>query len=269
MIKEADFFLEESRALFGVISEGDLPPDEPTLFKEWTTDNILRHLHFWNGAAKLSLEDSDGFQTLLADALPVIAAKGMRAYEDARLAEFSGEDLCQAWLTEAEETAAKFRSADPDRRLPWAGPPMSARSSISARLMETWAHGQAIYDAAGRVREDTDRIYPIAELGVRTFGWTYQVRGEDKPGTKPHVRLTSPSGDIWAFNDKRDDERIEGLATDFCQVVTQTRNIADVGLEVMGDVATDWMGKAQCFAGIAHDPPAPGARRIKAREKTT
>ena len=38
---------------------------------------------------------------------------------------------------------------------------MSARSSISARLMETWAHGQAVYDRLGVVRVDTDRIRNI------------------------------------------------------------------------------------------------------------
>ena len=35
---------------------------------------------------------------------------------------------------------------------------MSARSSISARLMETWAHGQEVYDHLGVVRVDADRI---------------------------------------------------------------------------------------------------------------
>lgn len=263
MIPEADDFLEESRALGDLIEGSGLPHDEPTLFKGWRIDQILRHLHFWNLAAKLSLEDEAGFMRMLQDTFPLLASKGIRGFEDEHLGDLEGRGLLAAWREGAETTAAAFRAADPEKRLPWAGPPMSARSSISARLMETWAHGQAVYDAAGIVREDTDRIYPIAELGVRTFGWTYQVRGERRPAVKPHVRLTAPSGAVWAFNDERDDERIEGPATAFCQVVTQTRNIADVPLAVTGAVASDWMSKTQCFAGGAETPPPPGLRRTR------
>ena len=40
-----------------------------------------------------------------------------------------------------------FASVDPSRRLPWYGPDMSPASSVTARLMETWAHGQDVCDA--------------------------------------------------------------------------------------------------------------------------
>lgn len=265
MIREADFFLEESRALGATLASADLPYDQPTLFKDWTPNQILRHLHMWNGAALLSLQDAEGFMGMLKEAMPKMIQGGMRGYEDERFGDLSGEALREVWLQGAEETADAFRSADPEIRLPWAGPPMSAQSSISARLMETWAHGQAIYDALGIERQDEDRIYPIAELGVRTFGWTYTVRGERKPDSKPFVVLTAPSGELWTFNDERNDERIEGPATAFCQVVTQTRNIADVPLKVTGEIARDWMSKAQCFAGTAETPPAPGLRRMQKR----
>jgi len=33
---------------------------------------------------------------------------------------------------------------------------MSACSCITARQMETWAHGQAIYDELGQTRQNTD-----------------------------------------------------------------------------------------------------------------
>ncbi len=266
MIEEADFFLAESLALGETIAAGTLPPDEPTLFKDWTQDQIIRHLHMWNEAALLSLHDPEGFNAMLQEAMPKMLSGGMRGFEDERFGHLTGEKLLETWQAGARGTADAFAQADPDKRLPWAGPPMSARSSISARLMETWAHGQAIYDALGLERVDEDRIYPIVELGVRTFGWTYTVRGEPKPDIKPHLRLTAPSGRLWAFNLERDDERIEGPATAFCQVVTQTRNFADLPLAVTGKVASDWMKKAQCFAGGAETPPAPGIRRRKTGE---
>ena len=257
----ASDFLAETRRLAGEVRRSPHAPDTPTLFKGWSTDAILRHLHTWNEAARLSLTDEAAFTALLAGAAPAIGAGGLRAYEDAALGHLSGEALVRAWLAEAERTADAFAGADPDARLPWVGPPMSAASSLTARLMESWAHGQAVFDANGVERADTDAIRPIAELGVRTFGWTYAVRGEPRPATKPHVRLTTPSGAIWAWNDHSDTERIEGPATAFCQVVTQTRNVADTALTVTGAVARDWMSKAQCFAGGPETPPPPGLRR--------
>ena len=140
---------------------------------------------------------------------------------------------------------------------------MSARSFASARLMETWAHGQEVYDHLGVVRQNADRVQNIVMLGVNTFGWTYATRRETPPGPMPHLVLTSPSGQVWTYGDASGTERIEGRADEFCQVVTQTRNVADTGLKVTGPVATDWMSKAQCFAGAAQTPPAPGTRHIR------
>jgi uncharacterized protein (TIGR03084 family) len=74
------------------------------------------------------------------------------------------------------------------------------------------------------------------------------------------VRLVAPSGEIWEWNDPSEEESVRGDAVDFCQVVTQTRNIADTPLEVTGSLATRWMSIAQCFAGGAVDPPKPGVR---------
>jgi uncharacterized protein (TIGR03084 family) len=127
--------------------------------------------------------------------------------------------------------------------------------------METWAHGQEVYDVLGVIRRNADRIRNIVVLGNNTYGWTFKVRGEEPPSPRPHLRLTAPSGEIWTYNDPSPVELIEGLAEEFCQVVTQTRNIADTGLKVVGPNAVSWMSKAQCFAGGAETPPPPGARK--------
>jgi uncharacterized protein (TIGR03084 family) len=132
----------------------------------------------------------------------------------------------------------------------------------TARQMETWAHGQAIYDLLGETREATDQLRNIAEIGVRTYGWTFANRGLPVPGPAPYVRLTAPSGSIWEWNEPAADNAIEGDALPFCQVVTQTRNIADTDLRVTGEPARIWMNLAQCFAGRPEDPPAPGTRRV-------
>ncbi|MEQ1783642.1 MAG: maleylpyruvate isomerase family mycothiol-dependent enzyme [Hyphomonadaceae bacterium] len=155
--------------------------------------------------------------------------------------------------------AALYRTADPKARLKWAGPDMSARSSITARLMETWAHGQEVYDHLGIERVDADRIKNIAHLGVSTFGWTYLVRKMAVPAVMPRVELTAPSGEVWSWGEPGENS-VTGSASEFCQVVTQVRNVADTNLVVRGPVATEWMGMAQCFAGAAEPPPKAGTR---------
>ena len=73
--------------------------------------------------------------------------------------------------------ADRFAAADPKLRVKWVGPDMSVRSSISARLMETWAHAQAVYDVLGKQRDATDRLKNVAVIGINTFGWTFFATG--------------------------------------------------------------------------------------------
>lgn len=260
-------FRDESEALFTLLSPlGDGDFERATRFKNWTIGEILTHLHVWNGAAELSLADAAGFDAFLLRLRADMARASLRQVENRWLAPLRGRDLLCAWQARCLEVAARFAAADPKARVKWAGPDMSARSSISARLMETWAHAQAIYDELGVERIDTDRIQSIAFLGVNTFGWTFANRGEAPPARAPHVRLTSPSNGQWRWNEPSEEDLVEGSATEFCQVVTQTRNVADTRLTVRGDAASRWMAQAQCFAGPPQSPPPPGTRfRVQVR----
>lgn len=256
-MEQAGDFLDETRALGDLLAGlSDTAFAEATQFKGWTLDDVIRHLHFWNRAAGLQLTDEAELVRLLG---AIGGTGGMRAVER-DVVRASGQSLREAWLATAAEVAALFAASDPRARLKWAGPDMSARSSITARLMETWAHGQEIYDHLGVERVDCDRIRNIAHLGVQTFGWTYQVRRMEIPPAVPYVRLTAPSGAVWTWGEEGALDSVAGSATEFCQVVTQVRNVADTRLDVRGHIATKWMSMAQCFAGAAEPPPAPGTR---------
>jgi uncharacterized protein (TIGR03084 family) len=258
-------FRDEGEALFRLLEAmEDGGFEQATLFKRWTIGDIVTHLHFWNGAAEMSLADAPGFAGFLARLRSELQRSSLREMENAAVAPLRGRALLHAWRERCGRLADRFAAADPKSRLPWAGPDMSARSSISARLMETWAHAQAIYDLLGVERVDTDRIQSIAFLGVNTFGWTFKNRGEQPPAPLPHVRLTAPSGAKWLWNEPDEENLVEGSATEFCQVVTQTRNVADTRLVVRGDAAARWMAQAQCFAGPPQAPPGPGTR-LRAR----
>lgn len=261
-MQQAKDFLEESRDVDALINElDDDGLQQKGDFKDWSIEDIIGHLYFWNRMAFLSLTDGDGFQREFAPlAEYMFAGKDLKAYEREALAALRGADLVAIWRAQFEETAAAYMKADPSQRCVWAGPSMSARSSISARQMETWSHAQAIYDVVGKHRVDTDRLRNIVVLGVNTFGWSFQVRGEAVPEAVPYLELAAPSGEIWTFNDASEENVVRGSATAFAQVVTQTRNVADTSLTVIGDVANTWMSNAQCFAGGPVKPPAQGAR---------
>ena len=265
MIPEARNFFIESEALYQLIRERtDSSLRQLTAFKAWSFEDIIRHLHVWNRLAHLSLSDKNGFEAAIEQLLAGLTGPGgIRASELEYTGNIAGSELLQCWYDYSQELADAFSAAPPELRVPWAGPPMSAQSSIIARLMETWAHGQAIFDFLGVERKNSDHIYSIAELGVRTYRWTFANRQQDAPLPKPFVRLTAPSGKIWSWNEEREDEYVEGDAVEFCQVVTQTRNVKDTSLIVSGVNASQWMSIAQCFAGPAEAPPAKGQRMIK------
>jgi uncharacterized protein (TIGR03084 family) len=134
---------------------------------------------------------------------------------------------------------------------------MGALSFATARLMETWAHGQDVADALGVARPGTPRLRHIAHLGVRTRPFSYTVRGRPVPGADVRVELTPPDGGVpWAWGNPSLTDRVTGPALDFCLVVTQRRHVEDTALAVEGDGAREWLAIAQAFAGAATLTPA-------------
>jgi len=260
-------FRDESEALHALVRPLDAAAlDRPTAFKAWSIADVIRHLHLWNCAADIALADPGAFEALSAEINAHLSTGGnLRQFEARRLAALSNTALVETWRESFVAIAGRFAGADPSARVKWMGPDMSVRSSITARLMETWAHGQEVYDALGVVRRNADRIRNIAVLGVNTYDWTFKVRGDTPPAPKPHLRLTAPSGAVWTWNEPSEADLVEGAAEEFCQVVTQVRNVADTRLVVRGAAARAWMDKAQCFAGPPETPPAPGTRRTAPR----
>lgn len=241
-----------------------LDPEEwekPTRFKSWTPWDVLAHLHYFDRASLAALEGADAFakerETLLEGLKAGLDAAGLHRKA---LAGLDPQTLLDTWHRSCRDLADQLGACDPKRRLPWFGPDMGVPMFTTARYMETWSHAQAVYDLMKKQRANTDRIKNIAVIGVKTFGWTFVNRGVEVPGPPPYVKLTAPSGEIWEWNEPSESDYVRGDAVDFCQTVTQTRNVADTALEVGGDVANQWMAIAQCFAGGAEDPPKPGAR---------
>ncbi len=268
MLQQALDFREENETIFALLDTlEDQDWERKTQFKEWTINDVLAHLHMGNYAADLSLQDTEAFYNFMRGfAQARKQGNGLLGSTRAWLAGTQGRALLQRWYDFAAEMSDRFAVADPKKRVKWVGPDMSVRSSITARLMETWAHMQAVYDILGQVRQDSDRIKNVAVIGINTFAWTFTNRGLAVPADPPYIRLTGPSGALWEWNQpeqENPENLIQGSALEFCQVVTQVRNIADTSLKVVGETATSWMSIAQCFAGSPENPPAPGRRFIQ------
>jgi uncharacterized protein (TIGR03084 family) len=254
--------LDEQAVLDAIVR--DLPATAwgtPTASPRWTVTDQIAHLTYFDRTAALAIREPDRWPEE-NERLFAAAADGDLGVDALTLSPVRGlpvEARHGAWTAGREALAAAALDLADDARVPWYGPSMGAKSFLTARLMECWAHGQDIVDALGASRAPSDRLRHIAQLGVITRGWTYLNRGEEVPDIEVRVDLVAPTGDHWTWGPGDSVNSVEGDAEDFCLVVTQRRRLDDVELEVRGDAALDWMGKAQAFAGPPTDGPAGGS----------
>jgi uncharacterized protein (TIGR03084 family) len=230
----------------------------PTPAAGWDIRDQLTHLAFFDETATQAAVDPDGFRQAAA----ALMAGGMD-FPDRVAAQHRGLGAAEVreWFGRARTAFVKaFRGLDPRARLPWYGPDMSVASSVTARIMETWAHGQDIADTLEVTRPATDRLRHIAHLGVSTTAFSFRLHGRPEPAAPIRVELLAPSGARWTWGDAAAADRVEGTALDFCLAVTQRRHVGDTGLTVRGPVAREWIGIAQAFAGA----PGPGRAEVGA-----
>ncbi|MFF8774221.1 TIGR03084 family metal-binding protein [Kitasatospora sp. NPDC015120] len=223
----------------------------------WTVAHQIAHLAWTDGWSELAARDPQAFVAESGRVFGELSAAGADPVEDgaARGAAEEPAALLARWRTGRERLAAALAAAPADARLPWLGPPMKAASMATARLMETWAHGQDVADALGVRREPTARLRHVVHLGVRTIGFAFTVHGLPAPQAPVRVELTAPDGGSWTWGPAGAADRVTGPALDFCLLVTRRRHRDDLALSAVGELATAWLPIAQAFAG------APGAGR--------
>jgi uncharacterized protein (TIGR03084 family) len=229
----------------------------PTPSTGWSVADQIGHLAYFDRAAALAIREPDAFAAEVAQAFEAIGRGEdplADVVEQARTLDHA--ELLASWRHARAELLTAAGDLAAGSRLPWYGPSMGAVSFLTARLMETWAHGHDVAEALGVERVATDRLRHVAQLGVITRGWSYGVRGATPPAEAVGTRLRAPSGAMWVWGGEAD-QWVEGDALDFCLVVTQRRNVADTRLTVHGPAAADWMRVAQAFAGGPTLGPPP------------
>ena len=227
----------------GLVDEWDRATPAPG----WSIRDQLTHLAWFDDAARQSIVDPETFvegrQAALSDVDGFV--EGIRSSH----AHLGGADLV-GWLqTAGEALRSAAIAADPSARVPWYGPSMTLASSLTARIMETWAHGQDVADALGVRRPSNPRLHHVAFLGWRAFANSYAAHGRAVPDVAVRVEL-----DACQFGPADATNVVRGPALDFCLLVTQRRHVADTALITEGPVAAEWLTIAQAFAG----PPGAG-----------
>ncbi len=225
---------------------------QPTPAAGWTIAHQIAHLLWTDRVALTSITDEAEFGRLLTTAMADPAGFVDRAAEE--LAATPPPQLLADWRTTRAELHAALRTVPAGRKLLWFGPPMSAMSMATARLMETWAHGLDVADALGVRVPPSPRLRSIAHLGVRTRDFAFTVHGLTPPAEPFLVELTAPDGNLWSWGPADAAQRVTGPALDFCYLVTQRRARSELDLTAVGADAQRWLQIAQAFAG----PPGEG-----------
>ncbi len=212
----------------------------------WSVQDQVNHLAWFDESAALAVTDPAEF-TAAASALtgdfPDLLVSRQRGM---------APSATLNWFRAARADFLSVAAAsDGALRLPWYGTTMSLTSSVTARLMETWAHGQDIADALGLTRAPTARLRHVCHLGVATRAHSFRLRGLPVPAEDVAVQLSGPDGAVWTWGSTADGQLVRGPALDFCLLVTQRRHRDDTSLTVEGAVANAWMDLAQAYAGRA------------------
>ncbi len=215
----------------------------PTPAEGWTVAHQIGHLMWTDKAAILAITNPEAFmaQPLTPDVVDRTAA------EAAAL-----PNLLELWRDSRKALHEHLENAS--GKIVWFGPPMSPASMATARIMETWAHGQDVADALGVERVPTARIRHVCHIGVRTMGFAFLLNGLAVPEAEVRVELTGPGGESWTWGPQDAENRVCGPALDFAFLVTQRRNRKVLAIEATGPVAQEWVPIAQAFAG----PPGGG-----------
>ncbi len=257
LLADLDDEYDDLHSLVSPLASDSPAWDVATPAEGWKVRDQISHLAFFDDAGRMAVLEPGQFAEVAEE---LMAAEGdPMARHLLKGRAMDGAELLAWWEHAHQGMMTAFAGADPSARVPWFGPPMGALSFISARLMETWAHGQDVADALGRERLPTDRLHHVAHLGVRARPFSYLVHGLEVPPGRIDVVLLGPSGEEWSWAVGTADggeppASIGGPALDFCLVVTQRRNSFDTDLTIDGDLAAEWMSVAQAFAG----PPGKG-----------
>ncbi|HVA70323.1 MAG TPA: TIGR03084 family metal-binding protein [Acidimicrobiales bacterium] len=220
----------------------------------WNVADQIGHLTYFDASAATAILDPDAFGLSVRELVAGVSEGNVDEFTLGAFRRLAPGEQLTSWRQGRVDLANAATTLRDETRVPWYGPSMSAKSFLSARLMEVWAHGADVVDALGALRPATPRLRHVAQLGFITRAWSYRVRGEVPPSGDVRLELESPTGELWTWGPLDAQDTIRGPAEDFCLVVTQRRHVKDTALET-GELGYHWLVRAQAFAGAASTGP--------------
>jgi uncharacterized protein (TIGR03084 family) len=236
----------EQRALQAVLHA--LDPDDwlrPTPARGWDVRDTVAHLADTDEVAIATATGQPGSLNERANTSASVEDVTYQGVLHGRRR--SGAGVLEWWESSAVAIRDMFDAIDPNVRIPW-GIGMRPPSLITARLMETWAHGLDVCAAVGVDPRDTDRLGHVAWLATRALPYAYTVSGREAPTEPVRVELTLPSGAAWTFGPDDATNRITGPAGEYCRVfVHRSTRAGAPNVKAVGPAAEDALAVARAF----------------------
>jgi uncharacterized protein (TIGR03084 family) len=249
----ADLIAEQTALRARIDSIGDSGWAAPTPAEGWDVRDCVSHLCYFNSTAHLALTDQAGFALHCAELL------GGTARPDVELGRsLSRAELLVRWAESLDAVVEAAEASEPDVRVPWYGKPMSVASFITARVMETWAHGQDVVDACALEPVISPRLRHVCHIGVAARGYAYNINGLPIPQSPLRVEVLAPDSTLWTWGPVEAPDRVEAEALDLALIVTRRRHPDDTGARAVGAGAQQWLTLAQAFAGPPGHSRSPG-----------
>jgi uncharacterized protein (TIGR03084 family) len=226
----------------------DLAPDDwfrPTPSWQWDVRDTVAHLADTDAVA---LDTMRGGPRALG-----VLVSSLASPEDVTLAGVlhgrrrRGPEVLRWWEDTSAAEREALRALTPADRVPW-GLGMSPRAFVTARIMETWAHGLDLHAALGVQPVDSMRLAHVAWIATRAIPYAFTVAGVEMPDAPVRVELTMPDGSTWSAGPADAADRITGPAGPYCRIFVQ-RLAPSAAPDVVahGDAARLWLAVARAY----------------------
>jgi uncharacterized protein (TIGR03084 family) len=217
----------------------------PTPARGWDVRDTIAHLADTDEIAIDTIDD--GPRSLNRFVTQFASSKDVTLWGVLRGRRRSGADVLAWWERTSALECERLSSLDSTTRVPW-GLGMGRPAFVTARLMETWAHGLDVRAAVGAPSVDTDRLRHIAFLATRALPYAFSFAGRALPATPLRVEIELPSGDVWTHGPADAPDTITGPAGEYCRVFVQRMPLSEAhGLVATGAGAREALLVARAF----------------------
>lgn len=209
----------------------------------WDVAAQLAHLQWTDSMLLRSVTDPDGFAAMAAGMPRSIVDEA--ALEGSRR---NAAACVDEWESSRRDVLALCRAVPRTTKVAWFGPPMSIATAVTARIMETFAHGHDITEALGAPFAPSSRLRHIADLAWRARHYSFAQNGLDQPAGSIQLEVTGVDGCRWTWGPDDSENRVTADALDFALLATRRRRRSESTAVAEGEDAERWLDIVQAYA---------------------